>query len=256
LANEGSDPGAVRRSWWLWAGIGFAGVLLAAVLAYFLLRPAAVEEPSSKGQPAVAAGAPPVPPSTWGPEMLATLDQARSDYGGALAERVCVSCHGVDGASSTADRPSLAGQSAAAIYKQLLDFRTGARHDPFMTPVAQSLVATDLANLALFYGRHAHPDGELGRRAQPFNFGVQRLVAEGDSTRGIAACNGCHVNGGNGPVETPVLIGQQRQYLANQLRAYRDGRRRNDIDQRMRNIAGQLTDAEIEGLAAYYQGVE
>jgi cytochrome c553 len=162
----------------------------------------------------------------------------------------------VDGASSTQDRPSLAGQSAAAIFKQLLDFRSGARRDPFMTPIAQSLVATDLANLAVFYGRHAHPAGELGRRAQPFNFGVLRLVAEGDSSRRIAACNGCHVNGGAGPVETPVLIGQQRQYLANQLRAFRDGRRRNDIDRRMRTIAGQLSDAEIDGLAAYYQGVE
>ena len=260
MANEGIDPNAVRRPLRLWIGVGLVAVLLAVVIAVFLLRrgeagPAGVDAPPPGGQPG-AAGAAPLPPSSWAPEMLATLDQARSDYGGVLAERVCVSCHGRDGASSTQELPSLAGQSAAAIYKQLLDFRTGARHDPFMTPVAQALVPADLANLAVFYGRHAHPEGELGRRAQPFDYGVRRLVAQGDPSRRIAACNSCHVNGGNGPVETPVLTGQQRQYLANQLRAYRDGRRRNDVESRMRNIAGQLTDAEIEGLAAYYQGMD
>ena len=37
--------------------------------------------------------------------------------------------------------------------------------------------------------------------------------------------------------------------------AYRAGTRRNDVYQRMRTIAGRLTDEEIQALAAYYQGV-
>ena len=59
--------------------------------------------------------------------MLDILANARPERGARLAGAVCSSCHGEDGASATPELPSLAGQSAAAIYKQLHDFRTGAR---------------------------------------------------------------------------------------------------------------------------------
>ena len=48
-----------------------------------------------------------------------------------------------------------------------------------------------------------------------------------------------------GPIETPTLTGQHQAYLANQLRLYRSGARRNDVYRRMREIAAELTDAEI-----------
>jgi cytochrome c553 len=124
-----------------------------------------------------------------------------------------------------------------------------------MTPVAQQLQLPDLANVAVFYGRNAETYAGLGRRGQAADRAIVRLATEGDAARRIPACNSCHVNGSGGPVETPIVSGQNHQYLANQLRAYKGGQRRNDVYQRMRNIAGALSDEEIEALANYYQGV-
>jgi cytochrome c553 len=81
---------------------------------------------------------------------------------------------------------------------------------------------------------------------------IVRLVERGDPARGLPACNSCHSPTAGGPIETPSLIRQNRDYLIAQLRAYRSGERRNDIYTRMRSIAAQLTDREIDRLAAYY----
>ena len=47
-------------------------------------------------------------------------------------------CHGAAGVSQ-ADTPNLAGQYPAAIYKQFMDFKTGARVSAVMTPLVADL---------------------------------------------------------------------------------------------------------------------
>lgn len=81
---------------------------------------------------------------------------------------------------------------------------------------------------------------------------IVQLVERGDPARGVPACNSCHSPIAGGPIATPTLTRPYRDYLATQLRAYRSGERRNDIYTRMRNVAGKLTDREIDRLAAYY----
>ena len=66
----------------------------------------------------------------------------------------------------------------------------------------------------------------------------------------VAVCAPCHGFEGIGrDVEIPNLAGQHDVYLANQLRAFRGGKRRHTD---MRFIAKELTDAEIDQIAAYY----
>jgi cytochrome c553 len=197
----------------------------------------------------------PVSRVEWGPQVLDILDNASSVSGGQVAASVCVTCHGERGVSATPELPSLNGQTAASIYKQLHDYRTGARAHPLMTPVARQLRVSDLANVAVYFGADARPNQGLGNRDQPADLEIVRLATEGDPARRIPACNSCHVNGVGGPIEAPVLTGQHRVYLENQLRAYKTGQRRNDVYRRMRAIAEQLTDEEIEALGRYYQGV-
>ena len=267
------DPRTLDRPWRIWASAAIGGALLVGALLAFLVIPAFQRENAgldwwtafcralgvTEGSPAYRqpvsnARAQPVSQVAWGPTVLDFLANARPDRGARMAGAVCSSCHGENGASTTPELPSLAGQSAAAIYKQLHDYRSGARFHPLMTPVAQQLQVPDLANLAVYYGRHARPYAGLGDRYMSADAAIVRLATEGDAARRIPACNSCHVNGSGGPIETPVLTGQHHQYLANQLRAYRAGQRRNDVYQRMRNIAHGLTDEEIEALARYYQG--
>ena len=81
---------------------------------------------------------------------------------------------------------------------------------------------------------------------------IVRLVERGDPARRLPACNSCHGFNAGGPIETPTLSHQNREYLARQLKAYRSGERRNDIYTRMRSIASKLDDREIDKLANFY----
>ncbi len=64
---------------------------------------------------------------------------------------VCSACHGVDGNSINPLWPNLAGQHAAYLAKQMKDFRSGARKDPVMAPMAMPLSDADIDDLAAFY---------------------------------------------------------------------------------------------------------
>jgi cytochrome c553 len=66
-------------------------------------------------------------------------------------------------------------------------------------------------------------------------------------------CAVCHGEFGVGTVpNTPNLAGQPEIYLAEQLRAYRSGKRSNEI---MSVIAKPLTDAEIADLSAWFASI-
>ena len=80
-----------------------------------------------------------------------------------------------------------------------------------------------------------------------------RLVELGDPSRNIPPCASCHRPGSGGPIETPILAEQWKEYVALQLKMYASGDRRNDVYGRMRDIASKLTPAEINGLATYYR---
>jgi cytochrome c553 len=55
----------------------------------------------------------------------------------------------------------------------------------------------------------------------------------------------------------PALRGQHATYTANQLKAYRSGARTTDQEHNrmMRDVANRLTDAQIEAVAQYVQGL-
>jgi cytochrome c553 len=66
----------------------------------------------------------------------------------------------------------------------------------------------------------------------------------------VTACQACHGdNGISRNPRVPNLAGQQQAYLAAQLQAFKAGTRHNDS---MQAIAGQLSDADIAGYAAYW----
>ena len=81
---------------------------------------------------------------------------------------------------------------------------------------------------------------------------VQTAMA-GDAAAGksrAAACAACHgANGISSNEIWPNLAGQKETYLAAQLKAFRDGDRKNPM---MAPMAAGLSDADIANLAAYY----
>jgi cytochrome c553 len=80
---------------------------------------------------------------------------------------------------------------------------------------------------------------------------VQRLIYAGDPKRGIAACASCHGPGGY-RIGAPALEKQNELYLKQQLQAFAQGTRANDMNMPMRTIAGVLTESEIRAFARAY----
>ena len=64
-------------------------------------------------------------------------------------------------------------------------------------------------------------------------------------------CSACHGKDGKTPIDPsyPIIAGQHADFLAQAMRDYKSGARKNAI---MSAQAGQLSSADIENLAAYY----
>lgn len=186
----------------------------------------------------------------WTTETRRNLAGGNSNAGVGIAQP-CNGCHGTGGISSDAIIPNLAGQSAAAIYKQLADFKTRKRDAAVMGVYVSPLSERNLLDLAAHYASLPNPAGDASGPQSSSNTAVRRLIEVGDPIRGIAPCASCHGPLGITP-GAPGLRGQQRAYLELQMQSFKDGNRRNDISKQMRSVASQLTGEEIAMLAAYY----
>jgi cytochrome c553 len=178
--------------------------------------------------------------------MLPTATARSIGRGGTLALR-CTMCHGPRGVSD-ARTPNLAGQYAPAIYKQLLDFQSGARTNAIMSPRVSDLSDQGMRDLAAYYAYL--PRVTLQRAA---NESAPQIVIHGAPMRNIPACAACHGTIGY-KVGTEWLEGESAEYLRTQLEAFASGQRHNDISEQMRNVARGMTRAEIDAAAAYYAG--
>lgn len=76
----------------------------------------------------------------------------------------------------------------------------------------------------------------------------EKLQREGRRT--ARRCAGCHGPEGVSRVDSyPSIAGLSREYLAEQLRAFRSGERDNPM---MMSVARNLSDRDIEALSHYY----
>ncbi len=168
----------------------------------------------------------------------------------------CAACHGVDGNSLNPEWPSLAGQHESYIVKQLQAFKSGARQNVLMSGQAMALSDQDMADLAAYFAGQK----PAAKAADPALVDIgQRLYRGGNKDAGVPACLACHGPDGLGNLTAawPLVAGQQANYTAAQLAAYRSGERKTDGDtQIMRNVAARLTDDEIKAVASYIQGLQ
>ena len=176
------------------------------------------------------------------PQMLDNADAVSIGRGATLALR-CTMCHGARGLSD-ANSPNLAGQYPIAIYKELVDFKTGARVSAVMAPTVADLTDADLRDLAAFYAY-------LPRLTDSSADNPPRIVASGAPLRGIAPCGACHGEVG-AKAGAAWLEGQPVVYLRTQLEAFANNTRHNDINEQMRNIARAMTPQEIDAASRYY----
>jgi len=70
---------------------------------------------------------------------------------GQRKSKTCVACHGPDGNSPAPEFPKIAGQHEDYIIKALKDYKSGARKNPIMAPMAAPLSVRDIEDLAAYY---------------------------------------------------------------------------------------------------------
>ena len=176
-----------------------------------------------------------------------------------IVTQVCSACHGNDGNSVSPANPKIAGQFPDYLNKQLADFKAAGgkkpvRENPVMNGMVANLSEADMKALAGYFGGQklkpaAASDKDLAALGQ-------KLWRGGNAASGVPACSGCHGPAGAGiPGQYPRLSGQYPEYIAAQLKSFRDGARANDPNGMMRGVAARLTEREINALAQYAAGL-
>ena len=170
------------------------------------------------------------------------------------ANTVCMACHGPMGNSVVPNWPKLAGQHPEYIYKQLKNFKDGAREDPQMTPMALPLTDEDMLNVAAYYASQTQSGGAADPALADLG---ERIYRGGNPKSGVPACTGCHgpAGMGQGLSKFPRVAGQHADYTKLTLTKFRDGVRANDPNGMMGGVAARMSDQEIAAVSQYLQGL-
>jgi cytochrome c553 len=158
----------------------------------------------------------------------------------------CAHCHGTDGNSSSQQYPSLAGQPKEYLYLQIKAFKEGKRVNSQMSPMVGILNDEDMQNLGDFYNSQ-----QLMRRAVTVD---PQLVEQGKKLAEEKQCATCHQPGYKGLKEFPRLARQKKDYVAKQLKDFRDGVRTNDNGV-MAATVKDMTDDQIQALAQFFSSL-
>jgi cytochrome c553 len=161
--------------------------------------------------------------------------------------QICGACHGENGVPQQKTMPVIWGQYQGYLYLQLRDYKSGARKNDIMSPLAQTMERDDMMALALYFSQKPWPD-------------LQQPPAPPDvAKRAIAAnvsigCTGCHLGEYQGAGTQPRLAGQTREYLHQSMMEFRTRARGNNPGMTDLMLATSVED--LEALAQYMAGLQ
>ncbi|MBI3545150.1 MAG: c-type cytochrome [Gammaproteobacteria bacterium] len=169
----------------------------------------------------------------------------------------CATCHGANGAGlAGANFVRLAGLGHEYLAKQLRDFKSGARENPTMQPIASALTDEEINASAEYFSKLAKPAGVTEKNAHDTL--TQRgaaLARNGNWAKEMPACFQCHGAAGQGvPPNFPAITGQPAEYIVAQINAWRIGTRHNDPIKLMATISSKLSEDDAKAVAAYLAG--
>ncbi|WEK46468.1 MAG: c-type cytochrome [Candidatus Andeanibacterium colombiense] len=172
------------------------------------------------------------------PVKLSWLSPPGDAARGAKIAAVCLSCHAAGAPATDPVAPRLHRQRVSYLFAAVAAFRSGERQSPLMGPMVKDLSDQDLRDVAVYLAGEMLDKPPKSNEADPY----YRYAR--------AHCTMCHGESGIGEMEgMPVLTGQDPAYLRNALEEYRKGIRK---DPTMREVAGNLTPADEQGMAAYF----
>jgi cytochrome c553 len=159
------------------------------------------------------------------------------------AQEACLACHGPGGNSSSPEVPSIAGQPKLFIENQLVLIREQLRPSPQMQPVVQGMKDADISRLAEHFSKLPAKSMETGKPDA-------KLVQQGRHKASALRCGVCHLPDYRGQNQVPRLAAQREAYLAAEMRAYRDGKRKGGDTIMAASLYG-VSDADIAAIAHF-----
>jgi cytochrome c553 len=162
--------------------------------------------------------------------------------------QICTTCHGEDGMPRQQPFavPVIWGQQLGYLFFQLRDFKSGARKNEQMTPIAQLLERDDLMALAQYFSKKPWPNLQQPHPAADVAAQAQRVNAS-------VVCTSCHQEGFKGDGTQPRLAGQGRDYLQKTMTDFRTGARANNPT--MTDFMRSISEADSDALAAWLAGL-
>jgi cytochrome c553 len=155
---------------------------------------------------------------------------------GKAAAEGCAGCHGDAGVSTNPAMPSIAGQDAEYFGAAMKAYKNGSRAEPTMAGPAVGIDDNKVRDMAAYYAAQ-QPQAPKVRKPLTVAEWVER-------------CDRCHGSNGNSTdPRSPALAGQRADYLERVMHAYQKEERKSAA---MASMSHVLTDAEIEGIAAFY----
>jgi len=162
-----------------------------------------------------------------------SLPPATLSASGGAPSTGCGGCHGALGVSNDAATPSLAGQDFHYLGRAIRAYRAESAGWG-MHRYVEAVDNKDVEKIAAYYA------AQEPSTATPAPSTTQQIAEK---------CDRCHSGRNDRAVAAPNLNGQDKDYLAKALRAYRDGRRDSNT---MHNISFTYSNTIIESLATWY----
>jgi len=172
----------------------------------------------------------------------------------------CKTCHGVSGQGfrGSFPMPRLAGQQPEYLQNQLQAFIERRRTNPVMFNVAHVLSPAMLKGLAEHF-RELNPK-PLGGASKELVAAGKKIYEDGVPSAEVPPCATCHGPEAKGADAFPRLAGQLNDYVAKKLLNWSKERGQDpakpDNSAIMQPIAHNLTDAQVQAVAAYVSYLE
>jgi cytochrome c553 len=155
---------------------------------------------------------------------------------------LCATCHGEQGTPINKTTPVIWGQNEGYMYLQLRDFKSGARKNALMQPIAAQLEKEDMQALAAYFSQQKWPDLQQPDPPADIAAKAQKAIAS-------VGCKGCHLDQFQGDGTTARLAGQWQDYLQGQMMAFRDKSRGNNPG--MSDLMKATSPDDIAAIAQY-----
>ncbi len=162
--------------------------------------------------------------------------------------KLCATCHGEQGIPINQQTPVIWGQNEGYLYLQLRDFKSGARQNALMGPIAATLEKADMMALAAYFSKLKWPN--LGQPDAPGDVAAKAQSA----ISSVGPCTACHLEHFQGDGSTARLAGQWQEYLQTTMMAFRDKSRGNNPG--MSDLMKAASPEDIAAISQYLAGLQ